>query len=469
MADIEAISRSDSAGPPPDRAGRVRPISTSKVTTAQVFAIAGPAMVANLTTPLIGIVSTIAIGRLGDAALLGGVAIASVIFDCLFWLFAFLRMSTVAFTAQALGAGDAQEIRALLVRGLIIAAFVGCGLILLQAPLASILLGAMGGSEGVTRAATIYFVIRIWSAPLALANYVVLGWLIGQAHAGLALAIQIAINLVNMAATVALVLGLDAGIAGAATAAVLAEAIGLVLGVLIARRLSHEPLSVPRATLFDRVRLLRMLTVNRDIMIRTAALITAFLFFTAQGARSGDVVLAANAVLNNFLLVSAFFLDGLANAAQQLCGNAYGARDRAAFSGAVRLVTMWGFGFALVVAAVFALFGPWLIQAMTTSENVRQSAHDYLWFVAVSPLLAVFAFTYDGIYIGATWARDMRNLMLLSLLIFLATWFALRAFGNAGLWTAMLAHYAARGGLQAFRYPANLRASFGQPAAIERS
>ena len=440
-------------------------LAATKVTTTQVFAIAGPAMVANLTTPLIGIVSTIAIGRLGDATLLGGVAITSVIFDCLFWLFAFLRMSTVAFTAQALGAGDAQETGALLVRGLIIAALVGCVLIALQAPLAAILLDAMGGSEGVTRAARVYFAIRIWSAPLALANYVVLGWLIGQAHAGLALSIQIAINLVNMALTLALVLGLDGGIAGAAAAAVVAEAVGLVLGILIARRLTHEPFNVPRAALFDRSKLFRMLTVNRDIIIRTAALITAFLFFTAQGARSGDdVVLAANAVLNNFLLVSAFFLDGLANAAQQLCGSAYGARDRAAFSGAVRLVTLWGFGFALAVTAAFALFGPSLIYAMTTSEDVRRSAHDYLWFVVVSPLLAVFAFTYDGIFIGATWARDMRNLMVVSLLIFLATWFALRPFGNAGLWTAMLALYAARGGLQALRYPANFRASF-RPAA----
>ena len=443
------------------------PAAISGITSAQVFAIAGPAMVANLTTPLIGIVSTIAIGRLGDAALLGGVAITSVIFDCLFWLFAFLRMSTVAFTAQALGAGDEQEIRALLVRGIIVAALVGCGLIVLQAPLAAILLDAMGGSEGVTRAARIYFAIRIWSAPLALANYVVLGWLIGRPHAGLALLIQIAINLVNMVLTLMLVLGFDGGIAGAAAAAVVSEAVGLVLGIAIARRLTHEPFNVPRTTLFDRAKLLRMLTVNRDIMIRTAALITAFLFFTAQGARSGDVVLAANAVLNNFLLVSAFFLDGLANAAQQLCGSAYGARDRAAFTGAVRLVTLWGFGFALAVSAAFALLGPSLIHAMTTSEDVRRSAQDYLWFVVVSPLLAVFAFTYDGIFIGATWARDMRNLMVLSLLIFLATWFALRAFGNAGLWTAMLALYAARGGLQALRYPSNLRASFGQAALAE--
>jgi MATE family multidrug resistance protein len=417
-------------------------------------------MVANLTTPLIGIVSTIAIGRLGDATLLGGVAIASVIFDCLFWLFAFLRMSTLAFTAQALGAGETQELRAPLLRGFVVAALIGVVLIALQMPLAAVLLGAMGGSEGVTRAAKTYFTIRIWSAPLALANYVVLGWLIGQARAKLALTVQIAINLINMAATVLLVLVLDAGIAGAAIAAVVAEAAGLGLGVLIARRLSNGQPPVPRAALLDRAKLLRMLAVNRDIMIRTASLIAVFLFFTAQGARSGDVTLAGNAVLNNFLLISAFFLDGLANAAEQICGSAYGARDRVAFSSAVRLVIQWGFGFALAVAATYALFGPALIDIMTASADVRHSARDYLWYVALSPLLAVFAFGYDGVYIGATWAREMRNLMMLSLVIFAAAWFSLRGFGNAGLWGALLVHYAARGGLQALRYPAMLRASF---------
>jgi multidrug resistance protein, MATE family len=417
-------------------------------------------MIANLTTPLIGIVSTIAIGRLGDATLLGGVAVASVIFDCLFWLFAFLRMSTVAFTAQALGAGETQELRALLLRGFAVAALVGAGLIVLQVPLAAILLKAMGGSDGVTRAAKTYFAIRIWSAPLALANYVVLGWLIGQARARLALAVQIAINLINMAATVLLVLVLNTGIAGAAIAAVVAEATGLMLGVLIARRLGRGQPAVAHAALLDRAKLIRMLAVNRDIMIRTASLIAVFLFFTAQGARAGDVTLAANAVLNNFLLLSAFFLDGLANAAEQLCGRAYGARDRIGFSSAVRLVVLWGFGFALAVAATYALFGPVLIDVMTASEEVRHGARDYLWFVVLSPLLAVFAFAYDGVYIGATWAREMRNLMLASLAIFLIAWLSLRSFGNAGLWGALLVHYAARGGLQALRYPAMLRASF---------
>ncbi|MCP4619161.1 MAG: MATE family efflux transporter [Bradyrhizobium sp.] len=435
--------------------------SPSHVTTRQVFAIAGPAMIANLTTPLIGIVSTTAIGRLGDATQLGGVAMASVIFDCLFWLFAFLRMSTVAFTAQSLGAGETKELHAILVRGLIVAGIVGVALIALQVPLAAVLLGAMGGSEGVTRAAKTYFVIRIWSAPLALANYVVLGWLIGQARATLALSVQIAINVINMIATILLVLVADLGIAGAAIAAVIAEAAGLAIGGVIAKRLTSGHPSLSRAHLFERDKLMRMLAVNRDIMIRTASLIAAFLFFTAQGARSGDTILAANAVLNNFLLVSAFFLDGLANAAEQLCGRAYGARSREQFSGAVRLVVFWGFVFAIGVATTFALFGPALIDMMTASADVRRLAREFLLFVIVSPLLAVFAFCFDGVYIGATWARDMRNLMVASLVIFLTAWLALRSFGNYGLWGALLMHYAARGGLEALAYPRLLRRSFG--------
>jgi MATE family multidrug resistance protein len=430
------------------------------VTTAQVFAIAGPAMIANLTTPLIGVVSTTAIGRLGEPALLGGVAVASVIFDCLFWLFGFVRMSTTAFAAQSLGAGETTELRVILVRGFIVAAVIGVALILLQVPLISALLGAMGGSDAVTAAAKTYFSIRIWSAPVVLINYVVLGWLIGLAHARLALGLQIAINVINAAATVLLVLVLDAGIAGAAIASVAAEAVGLLLGVLAAGRLTQWKLAIARASLFERAKLMRMLAVNRDIMIRTTALIAVWLFFAAQGARTGDIALAANSVLNNFLLISAFFLDGLANAAQQLCGQTYGARDRSAFSDAVRLVIAWGFAFSLAVSAAFLLFGPSLIDTMTTSEGVRAMAREFLPFVLIAPLLGVFAFAFDGIYIGATWARDMRNLMIGSLAIFFAAWWALRSFGNAGLWGALLAHYAARGGLQALRYPALLKASF---------
>ena len=418
-------------------------------------------MVANLTTPLIGIVSTTAIGRLGDATLLGGVAMASVLFDCMFWLFGFLRMSTVAFTAQSLGAGETSELRAILLRGLIVAALVGAALIALQIPLATVLLNAMGGSEGVTRAAKNLLhhpdlVFAAGARQLCRAGMADRAGprQIGARHADINQSHQ---------------RGGDRR-AGAGVrlrncrrcnrGAVIAETAGLLLGLLIARHLSKGQFAASRALLFDRAKLMRMLAVNRDIMIRTASLIAAFLFFTAQGARAGDMTLAANAVLNNFLLFGAFFLDGLANAAEQLCGRAYGARDKAAFAGAVKLVVMWGFGFALAVAACFLVFGPAFIDIMTASVEVRRIARDYLPFVIFAPLLGVFAFAFDGIYIGATWARDMRNLMMASLLIFLTAWFALRSFGNAGLWGALLVHYAARGGLEALRYPALLRKSF---------
>jgi MATE family multidrug resistance protein len=436
------------------------------VTSAQVFSIAGPAMIANMTTPLIGVVATTAIGRLGEASQLGGVAMASVIFDCMFWLFGFLRMGTLAFTAQSLGAGDSSGIRVTLMRGLLVAALVGSVLIALQLPTANVVFAAMGGSDAVISAGRSYFLVRIWSAPFALANYVFLGWLVGQAWARLALAVQITINLINMTATVVLVSLLDFGITGAAIAAVIAEASGVAIGLAVARHHLAGRLVESWRHLFDRDQLLGVLAVNRDIMLRTAALIAVYLFFNAQGARAGDVTLAANAVLNNFLLVSAFFLDGFANAAEQLCGFALGARDRKAFSRATGLILAWGFGFALAVTIVLAAAGPALIDTMAASPAVRLAARDFLIFVVLSPLPAVFAFAFDGIYVGATWARDMRNLMIASLAAFFLTWFALRAFGNVALWLGLLAFYASRGALQAARYPALLRMTFGKGPAV---
>jgi MATE family multidrug resistance protein len=245
-------------------------------------------------------------------------------------------------------------------------------------------------------------------------------------------------------------------------AALLSEGVGFVLGLMVCRRYTAGGFNVPRARLFDRAKLMRLLAVNSDIMIRTAALIGAFLFFTAKGARAGDVTLAANSVLNNFLLVSAFFLDGLANAAQQLCGRTFGARDPKGFAASTRLVLAWGLGFALVVAVLFALFGPNLIDMMTASEDVRRAARDFLSFVVLAPVPGVFAFGFDGIYVGATWAREMRNLMLLSLAIFFGVWLALQSFGNTGLWCALIAFYVARGGLQGVRYPALYRMTFAK-------
>ncbi len=431
------------------------------VTHARVLAIAGPMTLAHLTTPLLGIVGTAIIGQLGQAHLLGAVALSAVVFDCIFWLFAFLRMGTVALTAQALGAANAVEQRAVLGRALVMAGAIGAGLLLLQQPIAWLAYEAMGASAAVTEAAKIYFFVRVWSAPLTLGNYAVLGWLIGLARTDLALALQVAINLANVAATALLVLVLERGVAGAALGTVLAEAVGLAAGLLLAWRLGRGEPRLAAAIVLDPGKLMRMLAVNRDIMIRTAALIVAFTFFMAQGARAGDTVLAANAVLYNLVLIGAFFLDGFATAAEQLCGRTVGARDSAAFRRAVTLSIGWGFGFAAAVAATFLAGGPQLIALMTASPDVRATAEQFLIFAAMAPLAGVLAYAFDGIYVGATWTRDMRNLMLAALALYFAAWWSLQPFGNAGLWGAILVFLGGRGILQALRYPGLLQATFG--------
>jgi len=428
------------------------------ITHRRVLAIAVPMTLASATTPLLGVVATAAIGRLGVAHLLGAVAMASVVFDCLFWLFGFLRMGTVALTAQALGARDVGEERATLVRALLVAATIGIALILLQWPLATFVFRLLGASAEVTRAAELYFYVRVWSSPFVLANFVLLGWLIGLARANTALALQVLVNVVNLAATVSLVLYVGLGVTGAAFAAVFAEAIGMAVGLAIAFRLVGAALPA-RASILDRTRLKRLFLINRDIFIRTAALIVAWGFFTAQGARAGDVVLAANSVLHNLMLVGAFFLDGFASAAQQLCGRAIGAHDEASFRRAVTLTMSWGFGFGIATTLLTLALGPWLIDLMTASADVRLVAREYLLYAALASVIGVFAFAYDGIYVGATWTRDMRNLMIVSLALYLAVWWLLR-LGNTGLWLAILIYFGARGALQAARYPVLARATF---------
>ncbi len=435
-----------------------------RVTHRRVLAIAAPMTLAHLTTPLLGVVGTAVIGQLGEAHLLGAVAISAVVFDGIFWLFAFLRMGTVGLTAQALGAGDATEQRAVLLRALTMAAALGLAIIALQEPIAWAAYRLMGASPDVTEAAQVYFFVRIWSAPVTFANYAILGWLIGLARMRWALTLQVGINAVNMAATAFLVLALNMSVAGAALGTVIAETVGLIGGGIVAWRAMRGEARLPAAAIFDLPRLTRMVVVNRDIMIRTAALTTVFGFFTAQSARSGDTVLAANAVLSNLVMISAYFLDGFATSAEQICGRAVGARDRQAFSDGVRLSIGWGFGFSLAVAAVLLAAGDTLIALMTASPDVRIEARKFLIYAAAAPLAGVLAYAFDGVYIGATWTRDLRNLMVLTLVLYFAVWAALIPFGNTGLWVSFVVFLGVRGLLQLARYPALLRLTFGAAA-----
>ena len=429
------------------------------VTHATVARLALPMTLAHMSTPLLGFADAAVIGRLGQPALLGAIAAAAVIFDFVFWALGFLRLGTAGMTAQAVGAGDVAEQRATLLRSLLLALVLAALVVVLQKPIAAIAFAALDATPAVTAAARAYYDIRIWSAPFALVNYVVLGAVIGRGRADIGLLLQILINLGNIAFNVTLVAGFGLGVRGSAFGTLTAEGIGAAVGLLVVARL-YGRFAIDWAGLRDAAALRRMVGVNRDIMIRSASLIFAFAFFTAQGARGGDVVLAANAVLMNLFLISAYFLDGFATAAEQMCGQSVGAGDGAGFRRAVALTSLWCAAFSAAATVLALAGGGAFIDLVSTSPAVRAAARADLVFAALTPICGAMAFEFDGVFIGATWTRDMRNLMLAALAIYFGLFFALRPFGNAGLWTALLGFLVARGLLQGWRYRVLVAATF---------
>lgn len=416
------------------------------VTHKGVLAIAIPMTLAYLSTPLLGVVETAVIGRLGDAALVGGIAIGGVIFDLVFTTFNFLRSGTTGLTAQAYGADDQSEIQATFLRALVLALTAGLTVIALQIPLLQLGLSFLGGSAEVQAATAGYFEIRIFSAPFLLANYAILGWFIGLGRAGTGLVLQLVLNGLNIALSIWFVIGLDWGVRGVAGATVISEAVAFLAGLLLVLRTVRIDAWPAWVVVFDQRLLLRMLAVNRDIMIRSFSLLFAFAFFTARSADQGDTVLAANAILEKLIIVAAYFLDGLATAAEQLAGRAVGARNRPAFYRAVYLTIVWSFAIAALLAAAFGLFGGMLLDLMTVAPDVRQIGRIYMPWAVIAPLFGVLAYQMDGVFIGATWSRDMRNMMMLSLAAFVATYYAaFPIFGNHGLWLALILFLGIRG------------------------
>lgn len=432
-----------------------------EVSNRLVLSIALPMMLAYLTTPLLGIVDTAVIGRLGDAALLGGLAAGAIVFDLVFATFNFLRTGTTGLVAQAYGRGDAPEEQAVFWRALVVA--VGAGVVLVAAAPLVVLAGArfMAAEPAVTEAMATYVSVRLISAPFALTNYAILGYVLGRGEAGLGLGLQLALNVVNMSLSVALGLWMGWGVAGVAWATVAAEAFAALVGmsILVLRFRKLPPLA--QGTLRNVAALRTMFALNRDIMIRSFVLLGAFALFARQGAQLGTLTLAANAVLMNFFLLSGYFLDGFATAAEQLAGRAVGARHRPALMAAVRLTAIWGFAFSAVVALLFLIFGNGLVALMTTSADVRAMAADYLPWAALTAVSGVLAFQMDGVFMGATWARDLRNMMLASFALFIAALVVLvPLLGNPGLWASLHLFLIARG-LSLFAImPVRARATF---------
>lgn len=419
-------------------------------------------MLANLSTPLLGIVDTAVVGQLPDPVYVGAVAVGALVFSVLFWAFGFLRMGTTGLTAQALGAANDTELVAGLLRALCVAALAGGMLVLAQWPLSVLAWRTLDVPVRVEALAADYFSIRIWAAPATLANYALIGWFVGLGRTRRALVVQLMLNLTNIVLDAWLVLVLDMGVAGVALGSVLAELTALCLGLALALpALRAADMAGIRANLRDLTALRRMLAINCDIMIRSLALILAFGWFTAQGARMGTVVLAANAVLMQLVSFGAYFLDGLAHAAESLVGRAIGAVRADALRLAVTRTTRLAALLAALLSGLLWFGGPVAVALMTVDPETRVMASAFLPWAAATPLLGVWAFQLDGIFIGATRGRAMRNAMLLSLLVYFLAWWLLRAWGNHGLWAALALFYLARAATLAVALP-HLLAGKGQ-------
>ncbi len=412
-----------------------------------VWRIAAPMIISSVTVPLLGMVDTAVMGHLEDPIFLAAVAVGATIFSVLFMGLNFLRMGTTGITAQGFGARDNDTVREALGQSVITALTLAAIIIVIQPLLASTALALLSPSEQVATLTLDYFRIRVWSAPASLCNFALIGWLIGMQNARGPLAIMLVTNLINIVLDLAFVVWLGMDVDGVALATLIAEFCGLAAGVVIVRaELARHPGSGTPIHLFVLARYRRLFDVNANLFVRTMALMFVFAFVTAQGARMGDIILAVNALLMNFQLFLAYALDGIAYSAEALVGKAIGGRDRDGMLLAVRRTLQWSLLFASGFCAFYLVAGGWIIDLMSDIETLRATARDYLPWLIISPLISVWSFLYDGVFVGATRSKEMMFIMVGSLLfVFLPTWFGFSQFGNHGLWLAFTLFMAARG------------------------
>ncbi len=423
-----------------------------------VLAIAVPMILSGITIPLAGMVDSAVVGHLESPRYLAAVAVASSLFAFLFMVFNFLRMGVTGRAAQCFGAGDEEALARLLRQGLMIGLVIGLALILLQWPLAYLGLKLMGAAPDVASEARRYFAIRVYGAPFLLGVYVVTGWLIGVQRPRAVLALLLVNNGVNVVLDLLFVPVLGYGVAGVALATALADGAAFLFGCWLLQRERWLSRIFDLRQLFLPGEAIRLFHLNRDLFLRTVALMLVFTFFTAQGARQGEVILGANAVLLGMFVLAAYGLDGFAYAAEALVGEALGKGRQAALRRVLGLTLFWSAVQAVLMTLVFLLIGAWWIDQLTTLPQVRAAARAYLPWVVVLPLLGFWAFWLDGVFVGATRWRDMRDTMLLSAAVFLVAWYLLRPLGNHGLWAAMTLFFTLRGVLLGLR----LRRHLGQ-------
>ncbi|MGM0857428.1 MAG: MATE family efflux transporter [Pseudomonadota bacterium] len=403
----------------------------------RIWALAWPIIISNITVPLLGLVDTAVVGHLPDSRYLAAVTLGATLFSFLYWGFGFLRMGTTGLVAQAVGRESDSDVRNLLGQSLIMAVVIGSLLIIFASPIVSLGLWLLDGSEAATALAERYAEIRLWSAPAVLANYTILGWFLGQQNARVTLMILVLTNSVNIVLDVWFVMGLGLTSDGVAWASVIADYSALLFGgFLVLRQLDNLEGHFLRSRLWVLSAYTALFNVNANLFIRTLGLLFAMAFFTAQGARQGDTTLAANAVLLQFIMLTSYALDGFAHAAESLVGRAYGRRDWQAFAATVGAAARFSWWTAAGAALVFALGGNGLIALLTGLEEVRDTAAVYLPWMVAMPLIAVWSYLLDGVFIGTTAIAAMRNSIFIGLAVYLPAWWLTQEMGNHGLWLA---------------------------------
>ncbi len=421
--------------------------------------MAWPIIVANVTVPLLGAVDTAVVGHLPEPYYIGAVAIGAMLFNYLYHLFNCLRMGTTGPTAQARGAGDHAEVRAMIGRALLLAGAIGVVIVALQLPILNFAFWVIDASPKVEQHAREYFLIRVWAMPAVLGMYAIFGWLYGLRDVKTPLWLQVFVNVLNIVLALTFVFVLKWGVPGVAAASLIAEVSGLLLGLLAVRRaLKQLPDDHQRARILDAVKIKRMLTINRDIVLRTICVVSVLGFFMSKSAELGDVQLAANQVLHHFLIFTSFALDGVAHAAETILGESVGRRDRAAFEHDRRLVFLWSGVVGVINIALYAVAGPALIALMTSIPEVRAAAAQFLWWPTLMPLASVWAYAYDGVYLAATRTRIMRNTMIAAFMLFLVLLYGLLPLiGNHALWIAVGGFLTGRGLFLHLSYPRMMR------------
>ncbi|QFT89573.1 DNA-damage-inducible protein F [Bacillus sp. THAF10] len=406
----------------------------------QYWGLAFPLIIAGISTPIIGAVDTAVVGRLPEPSAIGGVAIGAVIFNTMYWLFGFLRVSTSGFTAQAQGARNDKEEILCLVRPILIAVLLGVLFIIFQRQLLTIALHIFGGSAAVSTLAASYFSIRIWGAPFILISYCLVGWLIGMGKVRLSLATQLIMNLLNILLSILFVLGLNLGVEGVAYATLIAEISAVLFGGIVVFFLNKSKLSL--LTVQETIRwkaIKNMLSVNRDLFLRTICLLIMTGIFTSKGAALGDVTLAANAILLQIHYIMAYLVGGFANASSILSGRAIGGGDSLLFKRMLTLSVIWGAITAVSLALSMIIFGETLISIFTNMDDVKQLALQHMWWMVIFPIVGFWGLMLEGVFSGATDATSIRNSIFFALVLFLvAIWMAVPTFQNQGLWLAFV-------------------------------